>query len=317
MINNNTNEVFDVVIIGAGPAGMTAGIYAVRANLKTVMLEKGAPGGKMLNTHEVENWPGLGNISGMDLSMKMYEHAIGLGVPHAYGEVVAIRDKGDFKEVETADGVVRTTKSVIIASGTKPRGTGAKGEEEFNGKGISWCAICDGAFFRDKEVLVVGGGNSAVEEAVFLSKTVKKITLVNILPTLQADAKAIDLAKATGKMDFLLGYSVESFNGSKFLESVTLKNVETNEIIEKEVEGAFVFIGHIPETSMLDGLNITNKWGYIETNERMETKVKGIYAVGDVINKELRQITTACSDGSIAAVNATHYVEELNNKLDK
>jgi thioredoxin reductase (NADPH) len=309
-----SKEVFDVIIIGAGPGGMTAALYAVRSNLKTLMLEKGAPGGKLLNTHEVENWTGMGKMSGADMAMAMFDHTQELDVEYRYGDVTNITLDNDYKLLETADGTIYRTKSVIVASGTQPRPTNAKGEEELNGKGISWCAICDGAFYKDLDVVVVGGGNAAIEEATYLSKIVNHITVVNILPSLQADAKAVDLAKATGKFDFKLGYEVLSFDGENKVEGVTIKNVETQEVETVNVQGAFVFIGQIPTTEFVKDLGITNQWGYIDANHRMETAVPGVFGVGDVIDKELRQISTAAADGSIAAVNCSKYVEEFNNK---
>lgn len=305
-------ELYDVIIIGAGPGGMTAAVYAQRSGLKTVMLEKAAPGGKMMTTWEVENYTGFGNISGFDLSEKMFNHTQELGVEYLYGDVTKIEDKGTYKEVHTATNDVYQTKTVIIGTGTVPRSTKAPGESRLTGKGVSWCAVCDGAFFKDLEIAVIGGGNSAIEEAVFLSKTVKHITVVNILPTLQADAVAIKEAKETGKMDFLLGYELLSFNGENQLESISLRNVETKEEMDLPVQGAFVFIGQIPETSFVKDLGITNKWGYIEVNEKMATKIPGIYAIGDVIEKDLRQIITAASDGSIAAIEAAKFAEKSN-----
>ncbi len=305
-------ERYDVIIIGAGPGGMTAAIYTQRANLKTMMLEKAAPGGKMMTTWEVENYTGFGKVSGFELSEKMFNHTQELGVEYRYGDVTNIVDKGKYKEVHTQSGEVFETGAVIIGTGTIPRSTKAKGESKLSGRGVSWCAICDGAFFKDMDIAVIGGGNSAIEEAVFLTKTVKHITVINILPTLQADAKAVEEAKETGKIDFMLGYEVVSFNGDNQLESVTLRNAETKEESDLVVEGAFVFIGQIPEVSFAKELNITNKWGYIEVNEKMETRVPGIYAIGDVIDKELRQIITAASDGSIAAVEVAKYLEKSN-----
>lgn len=305
-------ERYDVIIIGAGPGGMTAAIYTQRSNLKTMMLEKAAPGGKMMTTWEVENYTGFGKVSGFELSEKMFNHTQELGVEYRYGDVTNIVDKGTYKEVHTQSGEVFETGAVIIGTGTVPRSTNAPGESKLTGRGVSWCAICDGAFFKDMEIAVIGGGNSAIEEAVYLTKTVKKITVVNILPTLQADAVAVDEAKETGKMDFMLGYEVVSFNGDQQLESITLRNVETKEESDLKVEGAFVFIGQIPEVSFAKELDITNKWGYIEVNEKMETRVPGIYAIGDVIDKELRQIVTAAADGSIAAVEVAKYLEKSN-----
>lgn len=301
---------YDVVIIGAGPGGMTAAIYTQRAGLKTVMLEKAAPGGKMMTTWEVENYTGMGNVTGYEISEKMFNHTQELGVEYQYGDVTNIKDLGEYKEIETATGEIYKARAVIIGTGTIPRSTNAPGESRLSGRGVSWCAICDGAFFKDQRIMVVGGGNSAIEEAVYLTKTVEHITVVNILPTLQADKKAIDQAKATGKMDFLLGYEVVSFNGKDNLETVTIRNAETKEEQDIAVTGAFVFIGQLPTTEFAKDLGITNKWGYIETNADMSTSVPGIYGIGDVIQKELRQIITAASDGSIAAVAISKYLGE-------
>jgi thioredoxin reductase (NADPH) len=305
---------YDVVIVGAGPGGMTAALYTQRANLKTVMLEKAAPGGKMMTTWEVENYTGLGKVTGFEISEKMFNHTQELGVEYKYGDVTNIVDKGKYKEVHTASGDVYQAKAVIIGSGTVPRSTNAPGESKLSGRGVSWCAICDGAFFKDQDIMVIGGGNSAIEEAVYLTKIVNHITVVNILPTLQADAKAIDEAKATGKMDFLLGYEVVSFNGESQLETITIRNVDTKEEQDVKVDGAFVFIGQIPETSFIKDLGVTNKWGYIETKADMSTSVPGIYGIGDVIQKDLRQIVTAAADGSIAAVAVSRYIETLNKE---
>lgn len=302
---------YDVIIIGAGPGGMTASLYTIRANLKTLMLEKAAPGGKMMTTYEVENYTGLGKVSGFDISEKMFNHTQELGVEYKYGDVVKIVDLGTWKEVHTASNEIYKTKAVIIGTGTIPRSTKAPGESKLSGRGVSWCAICDGAFFKEKNIMVIGGGNSAIEEAVYLTKMVNHITVVNILPTLQADAKAIDQAKATGKMDFMLGYEIISFNGDNSLESITIKNVETQKEQDMKVDGAFVFIGQVPETSFIKDLGITSKWGYIEANADMSTRVPGIYGIGDVIDKQIRQIVTAAADGVIAAVAISKYIEGL------
>jgi thioredoxin reductase (NADPH) len=276
------------------------------------MLEKAAPGGKMMTTWEIENYTGFGKVSGFDLSEKMFNHTQELGVEYRYGDVTKIVDKGEFKEVHTASGDIYQTGAVIIGTGTVPRSTGAPGESKLNGKGVSWCAVCDGAFFKDLDIVVIGGGNSAIEEAAFLAKTVNHITVVNILPTLQADAVAIEELNETGKADYLLGYEVVSFNGEDKMESVTVRNVETKEEKDVVVQGAFVFIGQVPETGFVKDLGITNKWGFIETDENMATKVPGIYAIGDVVDKELRQIITAANDGSIAAIQVGKYLGKSN-----
>ncbi|MFP4286164.1 MAG: NAD(P)/FAD-dependent oxidoreductase [Candidatus Izemoplasmataceae bacterium] len=302
---------YDVIIIGAGPGGMTAAIYTVRANLKTLMLEKAAPGGKMISTWEVENYAGLGKVTGFEISEKMFNHTQELGVEYQYGDVVSIKDLGDTKEVVTADGTTYQTRAVIIGSGTMPRKLGVPGEDKLSSKGISWCAVCDGAFFKGKHVLVAGGGNSAIEEAVYLTTMNVRVTVLNILDTLQADAKAVDQAKATGMIDFKLGYEVLSFNGDTKLESITVRNNKSQEVEELDLQGAFIFVGQIPETSFVKDLGITSDYGYIKVNEKMETKVPGIYGIGDVIEKQLRQIVTAASDGAIAAQASAKYIEQL------
>jgi thioredoxin reductase (NADPH) len=317
MMGNMNNEVkdmgqYDVIIIGAGPGGMTAALYTQRANLKTLMLEKAAPGGKMMSTWEVENYTGLGKVTGFEISEKMFNHTQELGVEYKYGDVVEIKDLGDLKELHTTSNEVYKAKAVIIATGTIPRGTNAPGETRLNGRGISWCAICDGAFFKDLDIVVVGGGNSAIEEATYLTKIVNHITVVNILPTLQADAKAIEQAKATGKMDFKLGYEILSFDGENKLEAVKIKNAETKVEENIKCDGAFVFIGSLPETTLVKDLGITNKWGYIQVDDKMRTNIPGIFGIGDVIEKDLRQIITAASDGTIAAVEVSRYIETLN-----
>jgi thioredoxin reductase (NADPH) len=304
---------YDVIIIGAGPGGMTASLYTIRANLKTLMLEKAAPGGKMMTTYEVENYAGLGKVSGFEISEKMFNHTQELGVEYKYGDVIKVVDKGLYKEIETASGEVYKTKALIIGTGTVPRSTNAKGESRLSGRGVSWCAICDGAFFRDKDIIVVGGGNSAIEEAVYLTRMVKHITVVNFVDTLQADAKAVDQANATGKFDYLLGYEVLAFNGDNSLETVTVRNVKTQEEQDITVEGAFVFIGQVPETGFIKDLGITNKYGYIVVDKNMATSIPGIYGIGDVIDKDLRQIVTAAADGTIAAVQISKYIESLGN----
>ena len=302
---------YDVIIIGAGPGGMTAAIYTQRANLKTLMLEKAAPGGKMISTWEVENYAGLGKVTGYEISEKMFNHTQELGIEYQYGDVIKVEDNGDIKKVITESGEVYETYAVIIGSGTKPRKLGAPGEDRLSSKGISWCAVCDGAFFKNKHVLVLGGGNSAIEEAVYLTTMNVTVTVVNILATLQADKKAVQQAKETGMIDFILGHEVVSFNGEAKLENVTIRDVETKEERVLDVQGAFIFIGQIPETNFLKELDILDSSGYIDVNNRMETKIPGIYGIGDVIVKELRQIVTAASDGAIAAQASAKYIESV------
>lgn len=306
------NQQYDLVIIGAGPAGMTAGIYAARAGLSVVMLEKGAPGGQMLNTAEIDNYTGFETILGPDLSMKMFEHTQKHGVAYAYGNVTKVTDHGTYKLVYTDSNEIYQTKAVIIASGAKNKRLGVPGEDELAGRGISWCAVCDGAFFRNQDVVVVGGGNSAVEEALYLANIVNKVTIIHRRQQFRADQAAVNRAKAHPKIVFELDAVVEQFNEENGkLKSVTVKNVVTGETKELIAQGAFIYIGLLPVSDFVKGLVDMDEYGYIIVNEKMETSVPGIFAAGDVIQKELRQIVTATNDGAIAAQSAYKYIEAL------
>ncbi len=306
------NQKYDIIIIGAGPAGMTAAVYGARAGLKVLMLEKGAPGGQMINTYEVENYTGFEKISGPDLSTKMFDHTQKLGVTYAYGFVTGIKDNGSTKSVLTEDATYET-KVVVIATGTINRRLGADGEEKLAGRGISWCAICDGAFFRNKDVVVVGGGNSAVEEALYLAGICNKVTIIHRRNEFRAEKIAQERVSKNEKIAFELEAVVTSFNEKNGkLGSVTVKDVKTNELKEIATDGAFIYVGQDPVTDMIKDVIDLNKQGYIITNEKMETNLKGIYAIGDVRDKELRQIITATNDGAIAAQNALKYIESMN-----
>ena len=302
---------YDVIIIGAGPGGMTAAIYAQRSNLKVLMLEKAAPGGMMMSTWEIENYTGVGKVTGFELSEKMFNHTQELGIEYQYGDVETVRENGAIKEVVTAEGTVYQTRVVIVSTGTTPRALGVPGEDRLRSRGVSWCAVCDGPFFKDKHVLVAGGGNSAIEEAIYLTTMNVTVTVLNILDTLQADPKAVEQAKATDMIDFLLGYEILEFHGENKLEAVTIRNNATKEVEKRTFDGVFEFIGATPESKCVQDLGITNTWGYIETNAKMETKVPGIYGVGDVTEKALRQIITAANDGAIAAQAAAKYIESI------
>ena len=306
-----SNKLYDVIIIGAGPAGMTAGVYAKRAGLQVLMLEKGAPGGQMISTYEVENYTGFDHISGPDLSMKMFEHTQKLGVEYGYGDVTGIIDEGKIKKVKTEDNIYET-KVVIIATGTIWRKLGVPGEEELSGKGISWCAICDGAFYRNKDVVVVGGGNSALEEAMYLAGICNKVTIIHRRDAFRADRIAQERVKEIKNIEFALDSVVNSFNEQNGkLGSITIENVKTKETTDLPADGAFLYVGQDPVTNMFKDIIELNAYGYIMTNENMETNVPGIYAAGDVREKELRQIITATNDGAIAAQHALKYIESL------
>ena len=307
-------EVYDVIIVGAGPAGLTAAVYTSRANMSTLILERGQPGGQMMNTEEVENYPGFDHISGPDLSVKMFEHAQKFGAKYAYGHVTKIEDGDPYKTVHAGDKTYRAA-AVIVATGTQYRKLGVPGEDKFTGRGVSWCAVCDGAFFRDKELVVVGGGDSAVEEAGFLTKFAKKVTIVHRRDKLRAQPILQQRAFANPKIEFIWNHTVEEIVGDDKVTGVILKNTQTGEKQQFPCDGVFIYIGMDPITDMVKDLGILNENGYIVTDEEMKTKVEGIFAAGDVREKTLRQIVTATGDGSQAAMSAQHYVEALDEKL--
>lgn len=309
-------KVYDVVIIGAGPAGMTAAVYTSRANLSTLMLERGMPGGQMANTEEVENYPGFETILGPELSTKMFNHAKKFGAEYAYGDVKEIIDSEEFKTIIVGSKEYKA-RAIIIASGAEYKKIGVPGEKELSGRGVSYCAVCDGAFFKDKQLFVIGGGDSAVEEGVYLTRFASKVTIVHRRDELRAQKILQDRAFANEKVDFIWNSTLKQINEKDGkVGSVTL--VSTIDGTEKEypADGVFIYIGLLPLTKPFESLGITNEIGYIQTNDQMETKVKGIFAAGDVREKTLRQIVTATGDGSIAAQAVQHYVEELKEKLE-
>ncbi|MED4907729.1 thioredoxin-disulfide reductase [Brevibacillus centrosporus] len=307
-------KIYDVIIAGAGPAGMTAAVYTSRANMSTLMLERGIPGGQMANTEEIENYPGFSSILGPDLSTKMFEHAQQFGAEYAYGEIKEIRDEAPYKRVVTGDKEY-LAKSVIIATGAEHRLLGAPGEKELSGRGVSYCAVCDGAFFRNKELVVVGGGDSAVEEAVFLTRFATKVTIIHRRDQFRAQKILQKRAFENEKIEVIWDTQVKEIRGEGKVQSVLLENLKTGEQSEFATDGVFIYVGMDPLTESVVPLGITNDAGYVLTDEKMNTKVKGVFAAGDVREKLLRQVVTATGDGSIAAQSAQHYVEELNEAL--
>ncbi|MFW6120712.1 MAG: thioredoxin-disulfide reductase [Petrotogales bacterium] len=295
---------YDVIIIGGGPGGITAGIYAVQASLKPLVIEKALEGGQINNTNKVENWPGFTSISGVDLAEKMAEHAQEHNVTITNAEVTDL-ETGDMKTVHLDNGKKIQSRVVIIATGSNPKKLGVTGEKELSGKGISYCATCDGHFFRDKHIAVIGGGNSALDEALYLAKIVKKITVVQNLPDLTADKMLQKRIKETGIVDFIFNTVVKKAKGNEKLDKLLLENVKTGEESELEVEGAFVFIGMNPNTDFIKGKIELNDYGYVVTEDNCETSTEGIYAIGDVREKEVRQIITAAADGAVALLDAS------------
>ncbi|RBR36627.1 thioredoxin-disulfide reductase [Enterococcus cecorum] len=301
---------YDCIIIGAGPAGMTAALYAARANLKTLLLERGIPGGQMNNTAEVENYPGFDSILGPDLALKMYDGINQFGVEHGYGNVVEVKDHQDYKEVITDDATYEA-KVVIIATGCEHRNLEVPGEAEYSGRGVSYCAVCDGAFFRNKKLIVVGGGDSAVEEAIYLTQFADEVKIVHRRDALRAQKIIQDRAFANEKISFIWDSVVEEIKGDdQKVTGVQIKNVKTAETYEEAADGVFIYVGLLPLTQAFTSLGITDDAGWIVTDERMQTKIPGILACGDARQKHLRQITTAVGDGGIAGQQAYQYIEE-------
>ncbi|MFC7393880.1 thioredoxin-disulfide reductase [Scopulibacillus cellulosilyticus] len=309
-----TEKIYDVIIAGAGPAGMTAAVYASRANMDTLMIERGIPGGQMANTEDVENYPGFESILGPDLSNKMFEHAKKFGAEYAYGDIKEIRDGEDYKTVIAGDKEYKAL-SVIITTGAEYKKLGVPGEQELGGRGVSYCAVCDGAFFKNKELIVVGGGDSAVEEGVYLTRFASKVTIVHRRDQLRAQKILQQRAFDNDKVDFIWNHTVKEIHEvDGKVGKVTLVNTQDGSEQEMDTDGVFIYIGLLPLNGAFKNLGITNEAGYVVTNEQMETKVPGIFAAGDIREKELRQIVTATGDGSIAAQSAQAYVEGIKEK---
>jgi thioredoxin reductase (NADPH) len=305
-----TKTDYDLVIIGAGPAGLTAGIYAARARMNVLLLEKAAPGGQVLITDWIENYPGFPEgISGYDLAMKMKTQAEDLGLKIETAEVQSLTLSKESKKIVLKDRVI-ATKSLIIASGASPRNLGI-GEDKFFGKGVSFCATCDAPFFKDKTVVAIGGGDTAVQEAIFLTKFAKKVYLVHRRDEFRAEKILQERAFANKKIEIIWDSVPIGVDGFFGVESVRLKNVKTNEERTIKADGCFIWIGILPNTSFLDTSLKTDEFGFIHVDTKMQTSVHGVYAVGDVRDTPLRQISTAVGDAAIGAVCAEHFIENL------
>ncbi|WP_265459057.1 thioredoxin-disulfide reductase [Enterococcus sp. HY326] len=303
---------YDVIVIGAGPAGMTAALYASRSNLSVLMIERGAPGGQMNNTAEVENYPGFETIMGPELAYKMFEGVTKFGTENAYGIVTDIIDHGTHKEVVCEDKSYEG-KTVVLATGCVHRKLGVKGEEEFSGRGVSYCAVCDGAFFRNKKLLVVGGGDSAVEEAIYLTRFASEIVIVHRRDELRAQKIIQDRAFANEKISFLWDSVLEEITGNEMaVTGAKVRNVKTDEVSEVEAGGVFIYVGLDPLSEPFKKAGLTNAAGWVETDNDMRTSMPGVFAVGDLREKTLRQITTAVGEGGIAGQQVYLYLEENN-----
>ena len=310
------SNIYDVVIIGAGPAGLSAGLYAGRARMKTLILEKEKPGGQIATTEEVENYPGsIEHATGPSLVARMVEQAEHFGVERVTDTINEVELEGDIKVLKGQKGEYQA-KSVIIASGAKPRLLGAPGEKECTGKGVSYCATCDAAFFDDFDVYVIGGGDSAVEEALFITKFARKVTIVHRRDELKAAKSIQEKAFKNEKIDFIWNSEVKELKGEGIVESMVLRNIETGEeteIVANEDDGTFgvfVFVGYLPQTDLFKGIVDMDGRGYIPTDDNMRTNIPGVYAAGDCRVKSLRQVVTAVADGAIAATQAEKYIED-------
>lgn len=308
---------YDVVIIGAGPAGLSAGLYAARAKMKTVILEKEKPGGQIATTDEVANYPGsVEHATGPSLVERMVAQCDEFGAERVKDGVKSIDFTGDLKVIETESGDVYKAKSVIVATGASPKKIGCPGEAELTGKGVSYCATCDADFFTDLEVFCIGGGDTAVEEAMYLTKFARKVTLVHRRDEFRAAKSIIEKVKKNDKVEYLMDSVVEEVYGDGILEGIKVKNVKTGEVVDIPASeddgtmGVFVFIGYDPLTSLFKGVLDMDQTGYLIADENMRTNIPGVFAAGDVRQKLLRQVVTATADGAIAAVMAEKYIED-------
>ena len=305
---------YDVIVIGAGPGGMTAALYASRANLKVAMLDRGVYGGQMNNTAEVENYTGFKSILGPDLAEQMYQSSIQFGADFVYGNVEKVTvDEDGIKHVKTDSGELEAP-AIVIATGSQYRKLGIPGEDEYSGKGVSYCAVCVGAFYRGKDVTTVGGGDSAVEESEYLAKLVNNVNIVHRRDQLRAQKILQDRAFANDKIDFTWNTIVTVIVGDgKKVTGVKTHNKETNEDRLVPTDGVFIYIGNVPMTEPFKDLGITDEQGWVITDDEMKTSVPGVFAVGDVRDKKLRQITTAVGDGGIAGQGVFSYIESLKD----
>lgn len=302
---------FDVVILGGGPAGFSAGIYTARGNVSTAILDVSMLGGQPSNYLELENYPAFMKIGGFELMEKFEEHADMFGVQKFPMQEIEFIDLVSSPKIIRAKEVEFRAKSVIIATGAKPMKLGVKGEEEFTGRGVSYCAVCDGAFYKDKVVAIVGGGNSAVEEAIYLTKFASKVYIIHRRDELRADKIIQDRAAKNEKIEFVLNSVVCEIQGQDLVNNLILKNTKTDEMFNLAVDGVFPYIGITPNIENISGQITQDKAGFIITDETMKTSIDGVFAIGDVRNTPLRQVITAASDGAIAGVYAVKYIESL------
>lgn len=308
---------YDVIVIGAGPGGMTAALYASRSNLSVLMLDRGIYGGQMNNTAEIENYPGYKSILGPELGEKMYAGATQFGAEFAYGTVEKVEDEGRLKKI-TTDEDIFYAKALVIATGSKYRKLGVPGEEEYSGRGVSYCAVCDGAFFKGQEVVVIGGGDSAVEEGIYLSQLASKVTIIHRRDQLRAQQILQKRAFANPKINFVWNAQMTEILGNdKKVTGVKYIDKDTTQEREIDASGVFIYVGIEAMTAPFKNLGILDENGWIPTDDEMRTKVPGIFAIGDVRQKNLRQITTAVGEGGLAGQGVFSYLQELSDATEE
>lgn len=302
---------YDILIVGAGPAGMTAAIYGQRGGKKTIVFDKLSYGGQVINTAEVANYPGMPNMTGLDFAEKTYNQMKDLGAEMSYEEIAEVKDADKpIKTVITTSGKEYQCKAIIIATGSSPRPLGVENEERFKGAGISYCATCDGAFFRNKTVAVCGGGNTALEDAEVLSDIAEKVYLIHRRDEFRADATNVKRVKGKKNVELVLDSVVTAINGERFIQSLEVQNKNTEEKRELKIDGLFVAIGQMPENDIFKDIVKLDKAGYIEAGEDCLTGTDGIFVAGDCRTKKVRQITTAVSDGAIAALATIEHINK-------
>lgn len=306
------SQIYDTIIIGGGPAGLSAGLYASRSRMKTLIIERAKYGGQATTTDELENYPGsIEECTGTALSQRMRQQAEDFGTEFVKDEVVETVLEGNVKVIKCRKGEYQA-KTLIIATGATPRLGGFKNEIELRGRGVSYCATCDADFFTDLDIAVIGGGDSAITEAIYLAKFGESVTVIHRRDSLRAAKSLQEKAFANPKIKFIWDSVVEEANGEEILENLTIKNIKTGEVSTLDVNGCFVFVGYLPISELFKGkINMTER-GDIITDEEMRTNIPGVFAAGDVREKSLRQVITAAADGAIAATNAEHYIENLH-----
>ena len=307
------SERYDLIVVGAGPAGLTAAIYAARARMKTLVIDESVVGGQVKTTHKVSNYPGFPeDVKGTDLAKAFATQAERFGARIRRSAEITKHDlAGKTKTFELDEEDVVEAPAVIVATGAKPRELGVPGESKFRGRGISYCATCDGAYFEGKSIHVIGGGNSAVEESLFLTQFAKKITIVHQFDHFQAEPVSAHEALSNPKIEVIWDSEPRGFLGEKELQKLRIENVKTKETRELDTDGVFIFVGYVPRTDLVKGIVKTNQWGYVETGDDMSTDVPGLYVAGDIRSKHYRQITTAVADGTIAALAVQKYLKSI------